>query len=121
MDIDKCLNSVGSFGLYQKLLSFVLVSYTTFTCGLNYYSQVWGEQCRDIINQNFDCPSLPLYISTSLAVSPPLTQILLFSSPPYDEVGGGGGGGGVGRNTSDRVFHYNYSTLFPTLVSEVKS
>ena len=43
MDIDKCLNSVGSFGLYQKLLSFVLVSYTTFTCGINYYSQVWGE------------------------------------------------------------------------------
>ena len=55
-------------------------------------------------------PSLPpsQLISTSLAVSPPLSQILLFSSPPYEEVGEG-----------DRVFHYNYSTLFPTLVSEV--
>ena len=59
MDIDKCLTSVGSFGLYQKLLSFVLVSYTTFTCGINYYSQVSGvgrEECRD----NESDPALPL-------------------------------------------------------------
>ena len=59
MDIDKCLNSVGSFGVYQKLLSFVLVTYTTFTCGLNYYSQVSGDQSLEIINLHFDLPSLP--------------------------------------------------------------
>ena len=40
MDVERCLSSIGSFGLYQKLLSFVLVSYTSFLCAFNYYSQV---------------------------------------------------------------------------------
>ena len=40
MDFAACIENVGSFGLYQKLLSFVFVSYTTFSCGANYYTQV---------------------------------------------------------------------------------
>ena len=34
------LTQVGDFGLYQKLLCGVFVFYTTFLCGLNYYTQV---------------------------------------------------------------------------------
>ena len=38
--MDSARYSLESFGLYQKLLSFVLVSYTSFLCGVNYYAQV---------------------------------------------------------------------------------
>ena len=41
MDFGACLENVGSFGTYQKVLSFVFVTFTTFTCGANYYTQVW--------------------------------------------------------------------------------
>ena len=34
------LVKVGDFGLYQKLLCCIFVFYTTFLCGLNYYTQV---------------------------------------------------------------------------------
>ena len=37
---DSILNQVGDFGLYQKLLCGIFVFYTTFLCGLNYYTQV---------------------------------------------------------------------------------
>ena len=40
MEYDKVLEKVGGFGLYQKLLCYVLVFYTTFLCGLNFYTQV---------------------------------------------------------------------------------
>ena len=37
---DTILTQVGEFGLYQKLLCGIFVFYTTFLCGLNYYTQV---------------------------------------------------------------------------------
>ena len=37
---DSILTQVGDFGLYQKLLCGLFVFYTTFLCGLNYYTQV---------------------------------------------------------------------------------
>ena len=37
---DSILTKVGDFGLYQKLLCGIFVFYTTFLCGLNYYTQV---------------------------------------------------------------------------------
>ena len=37
---DSILTQVGDFGLYQKLLCGIFVFYTTFLCGLNYYTQV---------------------------------------------------------------------------------
>ena len=37
------LVQVGDFGLYQKLLCGIFVFYTTFLCGLNYYTQVSQE------------------------------------------------------------------------------
>ena len=37
---DSILSQVGDFGLYQKLLCGIFVFYTTFLCGLNYYTQV---------------------------------------------------------------------------------
>ena len=40
MGIDSILGHVGQFGLYQKLLCGLFVFYTTFLCGLNYYTQV---------------------------------------------------------------------------------
>ena len=40
MGYEKVLRDVGDFGLYQKLLCGLLVVYTTFLCGTNYYTQV---------------------------------------------------------------------------------
>lgn len=41
MGYDNILVQVGEFGLYQKLLCGFFVFYTTFLCGLNYYTQVF--------------------------------------------------------------------------------
>jgi len=41
MGYEKVLREVGDFGLYQKLLCGLLVVYTTFLCGTNYYTQVF--------------------------------------------------------------------------------
>ena len=43
MGFDSILNQVGQFGLYQRLLCGLFVFYTTFLCGLNYYTQVSQE------------------------------------------------------------------------------
>ena len=40
MGYDNILTKVGDFGLYQKLLCGIFVFYSTFICGLNYYTQV---------------------------------------------------------------------------------
>ena len=40
MGYDNLLSKAGDFGPYQKLLSGIFVFYTTFLCGLNYYTQV---------------------------------------------------------------------------------
>ena len=40
MGYDNLLTKAGDFGLYQILLSSIFVCYTTFLCGLNYYTQV---------------------------------------------------------------------------------
>ena len=40
MGYDNLLAKAGDFGPYQKLLSGLFVFYTTFLCGLNYYTQV---------------------------------------------------------------------------------
>jgi hypothetical protein len=40
MGYERLLEEAGSFGLYQKLLCGLLVFYTTFLCGINYYTQV---------------------------------------------------------------------------------
>ena len=51
MGFDSILNQVGQFGLYQRLLCGLFVFYTTFLCGLNYYTQVsqeLSEKVRDI-------------------------------------------------------------------------
>ena len=44
------LVQVGDFGLYQKLLCGIFVFYTTFLCGLNYYTQVSQENNKRILN-----------------------------------------------------------------------
>lgn len=41
MSYEDILNKAGDFGLYQKLLCAILVFYTTFLCGLNYYTQIF--------------------------------------------------------------------------------
>ena len=43
MGYDNILSQVGEFGIYQKLLCGFFVFYTTFLCGLNYYTQVWNS------------------------------------------------------------------------------
>ena len=68
MDVERCLSSIGSFGLYQKLLSFVLVSYTSFLCAFNYYSQVWEFYLLQTVTSRLSL------------------QILLFSVPPHERV-----------------------------------
>ena len=40
MEVEKGLDNVGEFGLYQKLLCLILISYTTFICGVTYYTQI---------------------------------------------------------------------------------
>ena len=40
MGYDNLLTKAGDFGPYQLLLSSIFVCYTTFLCGLNYYTQV---------------------------------------------------------------------------------
>ena len=40
MAYETVLQKVGDFGLYQKLLCGIFVFYTTFLCGINYYTQV---------------------------------------------------------------------------------
>ena len=40
MSYHDILVKVGDFGLYQKLLCGIFVFYTTFLCGLNFYTQV---------------------------------------------------------------------------------
>jgi len=52
MGYDNILIKVGDFGLYQKLLCGFFVFYTTFLCGLNYYTQVFifdtpAHRCTD--------------------------------------------------------------------------
>lgn len=54
MGYDNLLVKVGDFGLYQKLLCGIFVFYTTFLCGLNYYTQVFifdtpAHRCADPI------------------------------------------------------------------------
>ena len=44
MGFDSILSQVGEFGLYQRLLCGLFVFYTTFLCGLNYYTQVREAQ-----------------------------------------------------------------------------
>ena len=47
MGYDNLLSKAGDFGPYQKLLSGIFVFYTTFLCGLNYYTQVmFGQSMR---------------------------------------------------------------------------
>lgn len=41
MSYEDILNKAGDFGLYQKILCGILVFYTTFLCGLNYYTQIF--------------------------------------------------------------------------------
>ena len=41
MSYHDILVKVGDFGLYQKLLCGIFVFYTTFLCGLNFYTQVF--------------------------------------------------------------------------------
>ena len=45
MSAETHVSASDSFGLYQGLLSFVLVTYTTFLCGVNYYTQVSSSIC----------------------------------------------------------------------------
>jgi len=52
MGYDNLLSKAGDFGPYQKLLSGIFVFYTTFLCGLNYYTQVFifttpAHRCSD--------------------------------------------------------------------------
>jgi len=52
------LTQVGDFGLYQKLLCGVFVFYTTFLCGLNYYTQVFifdtpNHRCSEVVLDSF--------------------------------------------------------------------
>ena len=67
MDVETVLANVGDFGLYQKLLCLVFISYTTFTCGVTYYTQIFifatpSYSCEDGLNKtksykddNLDC------------------------------------------------------------------
>ena len=48
MGYDNLLTKAGDFGLYQLLLSSIFVCYTTFLCGLNYYTQVIFPQLQSI-------------------------------------------------------------------------
>ena len=41
MDVEKVLESVGEFGLYQQLLCIFFIPFTTFSCGVNYYTQIF--------------------------------------------------------------------------------
>jgi len=54
MTYENALSKVGDFGLYQKLLCGLLVFYTTFLCGINYYTQVFifdtpPHRCHDAV------------------------------------------------------------------------
>jgi len=58
MGYDNILVKVGDFGLYQKLLCGFFVFYTTFLCGLNYYTQVFifdtpEHRCSDTILDSY--------------------------------------------------------------------
>jgi len=58
MGFDNILVQVGEFGLYQKLLCGFFVFYTTFLCGLNYYTQVFifntpQHRCSDQVLDYF--------------------------------------------------------------------
>ena len=56
MGYDNILVQVGEFGLYQKLLCGFFVFYTTFLCGLNYYTQVWTIYFKEMVfNLFFRC------------------------------------------------------------------
>ena len=46
MGYDNLLVKAGDFGPYQKLLSGIFVFYTTFLCGLNYYTQVMQRSIK---------------------------------------------------------------------------
>ena len=59
MGIDNILGQVGEFGLYQKLLCGLFVFYTTFLCGLNYYTQV-SHNWRDVLMINWGLTSYEL-------------------------------------------------------------
>ena len=48
MSYHDILVKVGDFGLYQKLLCGVFIFYTTFICGINYYTQALSlEKCAE--------------------------------------------------------------------------
>jgi len=62
MGYDNILSQVGEFGLYQKLLCGFFVFYTTFLCGLNYYTQVFifetpEHRCADEVLDYFQSGS----------------------------------------------------------------
>ena len=50
MSYHDILVKVGDFGLYQKLLCGIFVFYTTFLCGLNFYTQV--TVCHIIVTKS---------------------------------------------------------------------
>ena len=57
MDVEMVLANVGDFGLYQKLLCLVFISYTTFTCGVTYCTQIFifatpSHTCADATELN---------------------------------------------------------------------
>lgn len=69
MGYDKILLDVGDFGLYQKLLCGIFVFYTTFLCGLNYYTQVFIfdtpiHRCADPVTDHHERSSSALWSDT---------------------------------------------------------
>jgi hypothetical protein len=63
MGYDNILSKVGDFGLYQKLLCGIFVFYTTFLCGLNYYTQVFifttpAHRCSEPVTDGWQSESL---------------------------------------------------------------
>ena len=64
MGYDNLLSKAGDFGPYQKLLSGIFVFYTTFLCGLNYYTQVMLGQYKS-------------------PFSPSCIKVFIFSTPAH--------------------------------------
>ena len=96
MEVEKVLDIVGEFGLYQKLLCFIFISYTTFICGVNYYTQIFifatpSHGCVENITYDIQDNILK---QDNLAMKDNVTNCE---------------GGLV----------YNYSFLFPTITSQV--
>ena len=68
MGYDNLLTKAGDFGLYQILLSSIFVCYTTFLCGLNYYTQVIFPAA---VNQK-DLAFYPILTRSSSSRLPPI-------------------------------------------------